>query len=381
MANTKRDYYEILGVSREATEQEVKKAYRRLARDHHPDANPDDSNAEERFKELTEAYEVLSNAEARRAYDTYGHQVPRGSAGGQPGGDPFGGVQDIFEAFFGDRFGGSSVFGEGFGGGASRGPARGRNAEADIEVELAEAAFGVEREVNAQIVKNCAVCSGLGGKETHLCGMCGGAGIVRTVRDTLLGQMVSQQACPDCRGAGRVVDVPCDECRGSGKVSKIVSRRVAVPAGIEDGMRLRVSGGGHDGESGSPPGDLYINIKVKEHPELMRDGEDLIHRMKVNFIQAALGAEVEVPTLEGHSSVSVEPGTQPGAAIRLRGDGMPRIRGRGRGDIKVVVDVMMPTRLSPEQRELLEKFEQISGEETYNGGGASFFERLRGVFR
>ncbi len=377
--NPKRDYYEILGVSREATAQEVKKAYRRLARDHHPDANPDDTNAEERFKELTEAYEVLSNTEARRAYDTYGHQVPRG--GGQPGGDPFGGVQDIFEAFFGDGFRGSSVFGDAFGGGASRGPARGRNAEVDIEVELAEAAFGVEREVNVQVVKNCAVCDGSGGKETHLCGMCGGAGAVRTVRDTLLGQMVSQSACPDCRGAGRVVDVPCDECRGSGKVSKVVSRRVAVPAGIEDGMRLRVSGAGHDGESGAPPGDLYINVGVKEHPELMRDGEDLIHRMKVNFVQAALGAEFRVPTLEGGSPVAVEPGTQPGATIRLRGEGMPRIRGRGRGDIKVVVDVMMPTRLTLEQRELLEKFEQMSGEETYNGGGASFFERLRGVFR
>lgn len=378
--NSKRDYYEILGVSREATAQEVKKAYRRLARDHHPDANPDDSNAEERFKELTEAYEVLSNTEARRAYDTYGHQVPRGSAG-QPGGDPFGGVQDIFEAFFGDGFRGSSVFGDAFGGGASRGPARGRNVEADIEIELSEAAFGVEREVNAQIVKNCSACDGSGGKEAHLCGTCGGAGAVRTVRDTLLGQMVSQSACPECRGAGRVVDVPCDECRGSGKVSEVVSRRVAVPAGIEDGMRLRVSGAGHHGESGSPPGDLYINVRVNEHPELMRDGEDLIHRMKVNFVQATLGTEFRVPTLEGDAPVMVEPGTQPGATIRLRGEGMPKIRGRGRGDIKVVVDVMMPTRLTPEQRELLEKFEQMSGADTYNGGGASFFERLRGVFR
>jgi molecular chaperone DnaJ len=377
--NSKRDYYEILGVSRDASAQEVKKAYRRLARDHHPDANPNDANAEERFKELTEAYEVLSNAEARRAYDTYGHQVPRGG-GGQPGGDPFGGVQDIFEAFFGDGFRGSSVFGEGFGG-ASRGPARGRNAEADIEIDLREAAFGVEREVKAQVVKNCSVCHGSGGKKTHLCQTCGGAGAVRTVRDTLLGQMVSQSACPDCRGSGRIVEVPCDECRGSGTVSRIVSRKVAVPAGIEDGMRLRVSGAGHDGESGAPPGDLYINIKVKEHPELMRDGEDLIHRMKVNFVQATLGTELRVPTLEGDAQVTIEAGTQPGATVKLRGEGMPRIRGRGRGDLKVVVDVMMPTQLSAEQRELLEKFEQLSGDETYNGGGASFFERLRGVFR
>ncbi|MGH3088142.1 MAG: DnaJ domain-containing protein, partial [Rubrobacteraceae bacterium] len=220
MANNKRDYYEILGVSRKASEQEIKKAYRRLARSHHPDANPNDSDAEERFKELTEAYEVLSNPAARRAYDTYGHQVPRGAAGGQPGGDPFGGMQDIFEAFFGD-----SVFGGGFGGGAPRRAARGRDAEVEVEVELAEAAFGVEREVDVQVVKNCSVCGGTGGKKTRICGTCGGAGAVRTVRETLLGQVMSQQACPECRGSGRVVEVPCDECRGGGKLSKIVTRR------------------------------------------------------------------------------------------------------------------------------------------------------------
>jgi molecular chaperone DnaJ len=374
----KRDYYEVLGVSREASEAEIKKSYRRLARSHHPDANPGDHDAEERFKELTEAYEVLSNPEARRAYDTYGHQVPRGAgAGGYPGSDPFGGFQDIFDAFFGDRFGGGSFFG----GSTARGPSRGSDAEVEVEVSLREAAYGVDREINVQVVGNCGVCDGVGGTETHVCGTCGGAGTVRTVRESILGQMVTTQACSSCGGSGRIIDVYCDNCRGSGRVSEVQTRRLRVPEGIENGMRLKVSGAGHAGEPGAPAGDLYVRVKVKEDPELMRDGEDLIHRMKVSFIGAALGTEVEVPTLDGPTLVRVEPGTQPGATLTLAGEGMPRIRRRGRGDLKVVVDVMVPTRLTSEQRELLERFEAVSGEETYNGGGGSFFDRLRGVFR
>ena len=375
---TKRDYYEVLGVSREASEAEIKKAYRRAARSHHPDANPGDHEAEDRFKELTEAYEVLSNSEARRAYDTYGHQVPRGGAGGYPGGgDPFGGFEDIFEAFFGNRFGGNSFFGAS----TSQRPSRGSDAEVEVEVSLQEAAFGIDREVDVQVVKNCGVCDGVGGTESHVCPTCGGAGAVRTVRESILGQMVSTQTCSSCGGRGRVIDVYCDNCRGSGRVSEVQTRRLRVPEGIESGMRLRVSGGGHAGEPGAPAGDLYVKVKVKEDPELLRDGEDLIHRMKVSFVGAALGTEVEVPTLDGTKPVRIEPGTQPGATLTLRGEGMPRLRRRGHGDLKVVVDVMVPTRLTSEQRELLERFEMVSGEETYNGSGGSFFDRLRGVFR
>lgn len=375
---TKRDYYEILGVPHEASEAEIKKAYRRLARDHHPDSNPDDSGAEERFKELTEAYEVLSNHEARQAYDTYGHQVPRGgSAGGYPGGgDPFGGFQDIFEAFFGDRFGGSF-----FGGSGARMPSRGSDAEVEVDISLKEAAFGAEREITVQTVKNCGVCEGVGGTETRTCGTCDGAGMVRTVRQSLLGQMVSTQPCSTCGGSGRIIEVACDNCRGSGKVSEMVSRNLRTPEGIEDGMRLRVGGAGHHGDPGAPAGDLYVMIRVKDDSELMRDGEDLIHRMKVTFVEAALGADVEVPTLDGARRLDVEPGTQPGATLTLRGEGMPRLQRRGRGDLKVVVDVMVPTQLSAEQRELLEQFEAVSGKETYNGSGGSFFDRLRSVFR
>jgi len=205
---------------------------------------------------------------------------------------------------------------------------------------------------------------------------------VRTVRQSLLGQMVSTQACPSCSGRGRIVVVECENCRGSGRIAEVVTRRIQLPAGIEDGMSLRVTGGGHAGERGAPAGDLYVRVKVKEDAELMRDGDDLIHRMRVNFVEAALGTEAEVPALDGSRAVRIEPGTQPGATLTLRGEGMPRLRRRGRGDLKVVVDVMVPTRLSGEQRELLRRFEEISGEETYNnGGGESFFDRLRSVFR
>ena len=381
MASTKRDYYEVLGLSREASQTEVKKAYRRLARDHHPDANPGDTGAEERFKELTEAYEVLSSPQARRAYDTYGHQVPRSGTGATgTGGDPFGGFQDIFEAFFGDQFG-ESPFGSFFGSG-TRAPARGNDAEVEVQVTLREAAFEVEREVKVQIVKGCSVCDGVGGTKTSQCGTCGGAGAVRTVRQSLLGQMVSTQGCPTCGGRGRIIEVVCDNCRGSGRVSEVETRRIRIPAGIEDGMGIKVSGAGHAGERGAPAGDLYVRVKVEEDPELMRDGDDLIHRMRVNFVEAALGTEAEVPTLEGTTAVRVDPGTQPGTTLTLRGEGMPRVRRRGRGDLKVVVDVMVPTRLNAEQRELLQRFEATSGEETYsNGGGESFFDRLRSVFR
>jgi molecular chaperone DnaJ len=381
LASTKRDYYEVLGLSREASEAEVKKAYRRLARDHHPDANPGDTGAEERFKELTEAYEVLSNPQARRAYDTYGHQVPRsGSRTTGAGGDPFGGFQDIFEAFFGDQFG-ESPFGSFFGSG-TRAPARGNDAEVEVQVTLREVAFEMEREVKVQVVKGCSVCDGVGGTKTSQCGTCGGAGAVRTVRQSLLGQMVSTQGCPTCGGHGRIIEVVCDNCRGSGRVSEVETRRIRIPAGIEDGMGIKVSGAGHAGERGAPAGDLYVRVKVKEDSELMRDGDDLIHRMRVNFVEAALGTEAEVPTLEGTTAVRVDPGTQPGTTLTLRGEGMPRLRRRGRGDLKVVVDVMVPTRLNAEQRELLQRFEATSGEETYgNGGGESFFDRLRSVFR
>jgi molecular chaperone DnaJ len=369
----KRDYYQVLGVSRGASEAEIKKAYRRLAHDHHPDVNAHDPNAEERFKELTEAYEVLSNPESRRAYDTYGHQIPRGAPGGHPGGDPFGGFQDIFEAFFGDRSFGSSFFGTT--------ATRGADTEVEVEVSLREAAYGVDREVNVQTVRTCSVCGGVGGTESHTCSTCGGAGAVRTVRESFLGQMVSTQTCSTCGGRGRIIDVYCDNCRGSGRVSEVETRRLRIPQGIESGMRLRVPGVGHAGEPGAPPGDLYVTVRVEEDPELMRDGDDLVHRMRISFVEAALGVETEVPTLDGTAPVKVESGTQPGTTLTLRGEGMPRIRRRGRGDLKVVVDVMVPTRLTGEQRELLERFEAVSGEETYNGGGSSFFERLKGVFR
>ncbi len=218
--------------------------------------------------------------------------------------------------------------------------------------------------------------------KTRQCGTCGGAGAVRMVRDSFLGQMVSTQACPTCGGRGRIIEVVCENCRGGGRVSEVQTRSIRIPVGIEDGMSIRVPGAGHAGARGASSGDLYVRVKVEEDLELMRDGDDLIHRMRINFVEAALGTQAEVPTLEGTSAVRVEPGTQPGTTVVLRGEGMPRLRRRGRGDLKVVVDVMVPTRITGEQRELLERFEAASGEETYkNGGGESFFDRLRSVFR
>ena len=339
---SKRDYYEVLGLSREASDAEIKKSYRRLARDHHPDANPNDSGAEDRFKELTEAYEVLSNPEARRAYDTYGHQVPRGAGGypggypGGTGGDPFGGFQDIFEAFFGDRFGGGSFFGA-----QSSRPSRGGDVEIEVGVSLREAAFGADREVNVQVIKNCGICDGVGGTKSHTCETCGGAGAVRTVRESLLGQMVTTQACSTCGGRGRVIDEICDNCRGSGRVSEVERRTLRIPEGIETGMRMRVSGAGHAGEPGAPPGDLYVSVNVEEDPELMRDGEDLVHRLRVSFVEAALGTETEVPdagrpilaqdrarhSTGGHASVA----GRRDAAAKASGAGRPQGRRRRNG--------------------------------------------------
>jgi molecular chaperone DnaJ len=207
-------------------------------------------------------------------------------------------------------------------------------------------------------------------------------GAVRTVRESFFGQMVSTQTCPTCSGSGRIIEVVCENCRGSGRVSEVESQSIRIPAGIENGMRIRIAGAGNAGERGGPPGDFYIKVRVGEDPDLIRDGDDLIHRMRINFVEASLGTEVDVPTLEGTTGVRIEPGTQPGATLTLRGEGMPRLKRRGRGDLKVLVDVMVPTRLSAEQRELLKRFEASSGEETYgNGGGESFFDRLRGVFR
>jgi len=207
-------------------------------------------------------------------------------------------------------------------------------------------------------------------------------GAVRSVRESFFGQMVSTQTCPTCSGSGRIIEVLCENCQGSGRVAELATHSIRIPAGIEDGMRIRVAGAGNIGERGAPSGDLYIRVRVGEDPELIRDGDDLIHRMRINFVEASLGTEVEVPTLEGTTEVRIEPGTQPGATLTLRGEGMPRLKRRGRGDLKVLVDVMVPTRLSAEQRELLKRFEASSGEETYgNGGGESFFDRLRGVFR
>ena len=374
VAATQHDYYELLGVSRGAPEAEIKKAFRRLARELHPDVN-DAPDAEERFRQVAEAYEVLSKPETRELYDRYGHAGLR-SGGFQPGHFDFGSLSDIFSAFFGD-----DLFA------ATGRPTRSRGADvvAEVEVELVEAARGATREVAYEAAVPCGRCGGAGaepGTEVTTCATCRGAGRVQQVARSLLGEFVRSQTCATCGGAGRVVQTPCAECSGAGRVLERRTLRVDVPAGIHDGQRIRISGEGHAGGSGGRAGDVYVQVRVRPDPRFVREGNDVFSTVELTLAQAALGAAVTVPTLEGEVELTFEPGTQPGEVRVLRGKGMPVLQGFGRGDQRVLVSVVVPRRLSDEQRELLERFEQLSDGDTYRGDdGEGFFEKLKSAFR
>ena len=366
-----RDYYEVLGVSREASEIEVKKAFRRLARELHPDVNqaPD---AEDRFKEAAEAYEVLSDAEQRRTYDSYGHEGLR--SGGFDPGAGFGSIDDIFQAFFGGR-------GFGFGGG---GPAPGGDVAIAVEVELAEVATGARREVTYDVVAPCEHCHGNGaepGTPITTCERCGGAGELRQVTRTPFGQMVRSASCDVCGGAGKIPQTPCEDCGGSGRTRQSRTSAIEVPAGIEDGQRMRITGVGHSGEPGAPPGDLYVEVRVAEDERFERDGGDLISTVSIPATEAMLGTKVTVPTLEGEEEIEVEPGTQPGAEKVLKGAGLPRLNGSRRGSQRVILEVFVPTNLSEEQRELAERLdESLEDENLERPSGDGFFSRVRRAF-
>ena len=366
-----RDYYEVLGVSREASETEVKKAFRRLARELHPDVNqaPD---AEDRFKEAAEAYEVLSDAEQRRTYDSYGHEGLR--SGGFDPGAGFGSIDDIFQAFFGGR-------GFGFGGG---GPAPGGDVAIAVEVELAEVATGARREVTYDVVAPCEHCHGNGaepGTPITTCERCGGAGELRQVTRTPFGQMVRSAACDVCGGAGKIPQTPCEDCGGSGRTRQSRTSAIEVPAGIEDGQRMRITGAGHSGEPGAPAGDLYVEVRVAEDERFERDGHDLISRVSIPATEAMLGTKVTVPTLEGEEEIEVEPGTQPGAEKVLKGAGLPRLNGSRRGSQRVILEVFVPTNLSEEQREMTERLDESLEEENLERpSGEGFFSRVRRAF-
>jgi len=375
----KRDYYEVLEVSREASAEEIKKSYRKLAVKYHPDKNPGDHAAEEKFKELGEAYEALSDPEKRAAYDQYGHAAfdPRHrarSAGGFH--DPF----DIFREVFGGAAGGS-IFENLFGGGQhdpSR-PQRGDDLRYDLEISLEEAALGCEKEISVTKLDRCDTCHGSGaeaGSKLKNCATCGGRGQVLMSR----GIFSIAQTCPNCKGAGRILEKPCKTCHGNGKHERSSKIKLKIPPGVDAGSRLRSSGNGEAGFRGGPSGDLYVVLHVKEHEIFKRDGDDLICEMPVSFVQAALGTEIEVPTLEGKASVKIPAGTQPGAVFRVKGKGVKNLQGYGHGDLHVRVQVEVPTRLNHEQKTKLSEFAALcDGKEAPLVQG--FFDKAKKFFK
>jgi len=375
----KRDYYEILEVTREETAEGIKKSYRRLAVKFHPDKNPGDKHAEEKFKELGEAYEALSDPQKRAAYDQYGHNAfdPRNRAGRGGGGgfhDPF----DIFREVFG---GGGSIFDDFFGGGRAdpSKPQRGNDLRYDLEISFEEAALGCEKEISVTKPDACDKCNGSGsepGSKTRTCGTCNGRGQVITSR----GIFSIAQTCPQCQGAGRVIEKPCKECRGTGRNDRTSKIKLRIPAGVDAGARLRSSGNGESGLRGGPPGDLYVVLHLKAHEIFQRDGDDLLCEVPVSFIQAALGAEIQVPTLGEKATIKVPAGTQPGTMFRLRGKGVKNVQGYGHGDLHVRINVEVPTQLTSAQKTKLQEFAEAC-DESVNPISRSFFEKAKSLFR
>jgi molecular chaperone DnaJ len=373
MSTTERDYYEVLGVSRDADEQEIKKAFRRLARRLHPDVS-EEPDAEVRFREISEAYEVLSNAETRQLYDRFGHAGLR-SGGFTPTHFDLGDLGDLFSAFFGDDL---------FGGGArGAGRARGADVAAEIAIDLVDAARGRKVTVPLEVAVTCTTCGGDGvkpGTQPVACRRCGGSGRLQQVSRSVFGDFVRTSTCPDCGGRGRLVEHPCETCAGAGRTLEERTLEVDVPAGIHDGQRIRLSGEGHAGVLGGRAGDVYVLVRVRPDPRFVREGNDIFSQVDLTIVQAALGARVEVETLDGVVELEFEPGTQPGEVRVLRGRGMPVLQGFGRGDHRVLVNVAVPRRLTDEQRRLLEAFERGSDGDTYRTD-EGFFDKLKSAFR
>ena len=379
----KRDYYEILGVERSVTEDDLKKAYRKLAVKFHPDKNPDDNSAEAKFKEVGEAYEVLSDASKRAAYDRYGHAAFQGGMGGGGGGG--GGFHDPFEVFR-EVFsggGGGGIFEQFFGGGGggvdSSGRQRGSDLRYDLQISLEEAARGCEKEIEIRKLDACDPCGGSGaqkGSKAVACPTCRGRGQVVVSR----GFFQVAQTCPACHGTGRIIEKPCHSCQGEGRVEKTSRVKIKIPAGIDSESRLRSTGGGEVGLRGGGSGDLYVVVHIKEHEVFTRNGMDLNCEVPIPFTTAALGGEIRVPTLDGAVSLKIPAGTQGGSTFRIRGLGMPALQGTAKGDILTYVQVEVPTRLDSEQREVLQKFAELCGEEN-NPIHKSFYDRVKSFFK
>lgn len=375
----KRDYYEVLGVEKGASEDEIKKAYRKLAKANHPDLHPGDKECEERFKEVNEAYEVLSDPDKRAKYDQFGHAAFDPSAGG-PGGagfGGFGGFGDIFGGGFGDIFG--DIFGGGFGGGQQQrsGPRRGENLRVRLNITFEEAAFGCEKEINVGRVEQCPDCKGTGcapGTTPEVCPDCKGTGSVRTTQRTPFGMVQTSGACKKCGGRGKIIHQPCPRCGGRGAVRKNQTIKVKIPAGIDDGQTLNLHGKGNAGLDGGPAGDLLITVFVKPHPLFERDGNSVLMEMPVSFAQAALGAEIEVPTIDGRVKLTIPEGTQPGSVFRLRGKGIPYLqsKGGGRGDQFVTITVTVPKNMTAEQKERLRAYAEAMNESVSEGRSGIF---------
>ena len=371
-----RDYYEVLGVSRTATEAEIKKAYRKLARTYHPDVNSHDEDAENKFKEATQAYEVLCDPQKRETYDRFGHSG-RNAGAGAGGAGGFGqgfGFEDIFDVLF-----------DGFGGGGRQGrrPAgqAGDDLAANLTVTFKEAAFGVDREIEIVKPAACKECAGSGlakGAKPQACGVCGGQGVVTQTQQTVFGGFTRTGYCANCEGTGQIITKPCKACHGEGRLSERASVTIKVPAGIVDGMRLKLGGGGTAGRRGGPAGDLYVDIIVKPDKVFTRNGNDVVISAPISFSHAALGGEVKVPTLDGEEAIKVPPGTQSGSLFRLKGKGIPFLNRRGRGDQITAVTVRTPGHLSEEERELFTKLSEL--EEKHEADGAGIFGKIKEVF-
>jgi molecular chaperone DnaJ len=381
----KRDYYEVLGVPRDAELQQIKKAYRKLARQHHPDVACDSPDSEEKFKEATEAYEVLCDSEKRNLYDTYGHDGLRRGAGGAGGFDFDGlsGFGDLFANLFGGAFDGGAFGGAPFGATQQRGPARGDDLAIEVELTLEEAAFGLEKEIAFTAQGVCPECEGAGTTDpssVKTCSECGGRGQLRTVRRTMLGQFIQTGVCLRCSGTGQVIEDPCPLCRGAGRRPAERKVTVQIPAGIDQGQRIRVTGKGGAGERGARGGDLYVHIRVAPHELFERRGDDILTGVDLTMVQAALGTTLGLPTLDGDEEVEFAPGTQPGEVKVLRNKGVQHLNGHGRGDQAITVRVVVPRDLDESQRHMLEQFDDVVGAEHYAERSEGVLHKLRSFF-
>lgn len=379
---SKRDYYDILGIGKNASADEIKKAYRKMALKYHPDKNPDDDNAEEMFKEAAEAYEVLSNQDKKSRYDQFGHA---GMRGGGMGGSHMS-MDDIF-SHFGDIFGGAFGGGGGFGGGGHSGRRRvnrGSNLRVKVKLSLDDVAHGVEKKIKLSKYKSCESCHGSGsekGSTPSTCPTCHGQGQVSRITNTFLGQMQTASTCPQCGGSGEVITNKCKECHGNGivKGEEVVS--ISIPAGVADGMQLSVGGQGNAGARGGVPGDLIVLIEEKEHPELTRDGNNLLYDLYINFADAALGSSNEIPTVDGKARIKIAAGTQGGKVLRLKGKGIPDVNGYGKGDLLVNINIWTPRELSKEEKEIMEKLQNSQNfKPNPTTKDKSYFDRMREFF-